>query len=100
METMIWKGKTLDTVGDLADTVFAIHRSGDKAEAERFMIEYRAVNPHADANVGYLSGYADVETMGVGSAPLRCEAPDLRLNHRNGPHPNLTEWGPEPSYRR
>lgn len=60
---MNWRGKDLATIGDLSDAVLAVARADDQAAADEFMAAYRAENPHADANVGYLSGYFDVDTM-------------------------------------
>lgn len=60
---MNWNGKSLDTIGDLSDAVLAIARSDDQAAADRFMAQYRAESEHADANIGYMSGYYDTDTM-------------------------------------
>jgi hypothetical protein len=60
---VIWAGKQLDTIGDLSEAVLAITRAGDRDAAQRFMQEYRAETPHADANIGYLSGYYDPPRM-------------------------------------
>lgn len=57
-----WRGKTLDTVGALSDMILLIYREGYEGEASAFMNAYRAINPHANANVGYLSGYYDRDT--------------------------------------
>lgn len=51
---MIWQGRELATTGDLIDAVAAV-RSGP--EAQEFLRAYRAVNPHAGENVGYVTGY-------------------------------------------
>lgn len=56
---MIWKGKALVTFGEIADAVAAC---ATPAEAQEFMTMYRAETQHADANVGYLSGYFDQAT--------------------------------------
>jgi len=34
-----------------------------KEEAAQFMEEYREITPHADENIGYMSGYYDNATM-------------------------------------
>ena len=57
---MIWNNKDLKTVRHLMDAMTAI----DSEEvAQEFMSLYRAGNPHADENIGYLTGYFDPETM-------------------------------------
>lgn len=60
---MNWDGRELDTIGDLSDVVLAITRAGDRDAAQRFMAQYRAETPHADINIGYLSGYYDPQRM-------------------------------------
>ena len=60
---MIWKGKNLDTIGQLFDAVYDIYKRKDYAEASDFMTHYRMVNPAADANIGYIAGYASAEDM-------------------------------------
>ncbi|MBS1983592.1 MAG: hypothetical protein JST16_05410 [Bdellovibrionales bacterium] len=57
---MIWKGKNLRTTADLADAIFKIT---DQIEAGEFMKLYRAENPNADDNVGYMSGSFGMEDM-------------------------------------
>lgn len=52
----VWKGKELPTIRDLMDAMFAIDHA---EEAAYFMAEYRKVNAHADANVGYVLGYVE-----------------------------------------
>jgi hypothetical protein len=53
--TFIWKGKRLDTVGDIVDAVYKIDTEAEGAE---FMRAYRAAEPqHADENAGYVIGY-------------------------------------------
>lgn len=52
---MIWKGNKLKTIGDLM--ILGIDKCETKEEASEFMRLYRAANPHADVNIGYLSGY-------------------------------------------
>lgn len=64
----VWGGKPLVTIGELNDAMYAIYKRGDQAEADRFMAEYRAYTEHADANIGYLTGYygaKDAEAMRV-----------------------------------
>lgn len=56
---LAWKGRELVTIGDIA---FAVTSCETRQEAEAFMAAYRIYTPHADANVGYLSGYEDRET--------------------------------------
>lgn len=58
---MIWKGNEIKTIGDLLDK--GINQCKTKEEAQEFMRLYREVNPHADENVGYLSGYFPPEEM-------------------------------------
>lgn len=50
---------TRQTIGDLLDAILAV---GSPDEAHEFMVAYRAENDHADANVGYLAGYCDIDT--------------------------------------
>jgi hypothetical protein len=56
---MIWKGKELKTIGDLMD--HGISKCTTREEAQEFMRQYRAETPHADSNIGYLSGYYSPE---------------------------------------
>lgn len=56
----IWKGQHLETIGQLLDAVVACET---REEAQEFMAVYRAVNEHADQNIGYIAGYTDRETM-------------------------------------
>lgn len=56
MTMLTWNDEAIENVGQLLDAMFAID---EPAEAERFMAEYRAVNDHADANVGYVLGYVE-----------------------------------------
>lgn len=58
---MHWKGHELVTIGDLMD--YGINACATREEAEEFMKQYRAEEPHAYANVGYLSGYFGPERM-------------------------------------
>jgi dihydroxyacid dehydratase/phosphogluconate dehydratase len=60
---MIWNGKELKTIGDLTDAIGSIAKTGSPAQAREFMVGYRQANEHADANVGYISGYFDRPTM-------------------------------------
>ena len=57
---MNWKGKSLETIGELTD---AIGKIETREEAEDFMREYRSENEFADANIGYLTGYFSMEKM-------------------------------------
>lgn len=52
---MIWKGRELRTIGELMTG--GIDQCATPDEAQAFMAAYRSVNPHADVNIGYLSGY-------------------------------------------
>lgn len=55
---MNWKGKEIETFGDLADAVLGIVKDGTEDDAKEFMQLYRAEEPEfADENVGYLAGY-------------------------------------------
>jgi hypothetical protein len=58
---MIWKGHELVTIGDLVN--HGIDACATREEAAEFMKQYRAENPYAYANVGYLSGYYGREDM-------------------------------------
>ena len=51
---MVWQGKLLKTYGDVTDALAGLQSAEDAAH---FMHLYRAANPHADTNVGYLTGY-------------------------------------------
>jgi hypothetical protein len=55
MQYMVWKNQPLITIGDLMDK--GIDQCETPDEAKDFMNQYRLVNPHADVNIGYLSGY-------------------------------------------
>jgi len=52
---LVWLDRPIITIGELFGAVSAIHTP---EEAELFMEAYRAVNEHADANVGYVIGYS------------------------------------------
>lgn len=58
---MNWKGHELITIGDLMN--HGIDACETREEAEEFMKQYRAEEPHAYANIGYLSGYFGRESM-------------------------------------
>ena len=60
---MNWKDKELGTIGDLLDACYEIISNGSREEASQFMEVYRTENEHADANIGYLSGYCDRDNM-------------------------------------
>lgn len=59
---MRWKGRDLETIGDLSTAVLDIVRNGTREDAEAFMEKYSAETPHAGVNVGYLAGYYDSAT--------------------------------------
>lgn len=50
----IWKGVNIEKLGQLVDAIGALQ---SREEAQDFIAAYRAVNPHADANAGYVTGY-------------------------------------------
>jgi len=58
---MEWKGRALKTIGDLM--THGIDKCATPEEAQEFMRLYRAETEHADANIGYLSGYYGAEKM-------------------------------------
>jgi hypothetical protein len=58
---MNWRGKEIETIGDLNDAVLAIAERGSRQEAQEFMRLYRAENEYAGRNVGYLAGYCGAE---------------------------------------
>lgn len=58
---MNWKGHELDTIGDLMR--HGIDACDTREDAQEFMSRYRAESEHADANIGYLSGYYGSEDM-------------------------------------
>jgi len=60
---MIWKGQTLDTIGQYLDAICAIYKKGDQQEAIEFTGLYLAENEYALENIGYISGYCEPETM-------------------------------------
>ncbi len=60
MSALIWKGKELKTMGEVCDAVTAV---SSKLEALEFMDAYRKISPHADANIGFASGFFDSATM-------------------------------------
>jgi hypothetical protein len=55
-----WKGKTLTTTGHIMD---AVNEINSPEEARQFMSAYRKATPHADENIGYMSGYFSSEKM-------------------------------------
>lgn len=57
---LIWKNKTLITIGDIGDALVALE---SPEEAREFMRVYSANTIHAYQNVGYVSGYYDLATM-------------------------------------
>lgn len=57
----VWKGKRVETWGDLGAAAAALRTQKEAAE---FMALYRKENPkYADANIGYLAGYYSQKTM-------------------------------------
>ena len=61
---MEWKGKTLETAGEIMDAVCLILKEDNPEEkAQEFMNIYRSENQYADENIGYMSGYYSAETM-------------------------------------
>ena len=51
-----WEGRSTATIGELLDEAARAEREG---KAAAFLDAYRATNPHADANLGYLIGYLE-----------------------------------------
>jgi hypothetical protein len=49
-----WKGKQVLTIGQIGDAACALTTPEEAAE---FLAAYKAVNQHAEANIGYLMGY-------------------------------------------
>jgi hypothetical protein len=62
-EPLIWHGRELVTYGDIGRAIDRIVLDGTKEDAKQFVEAYEAVNPNARANVGYLAGYYEPETM-------------------------------------
>lgn len=58
MANFVWKGKSLETYGDIMNAMQSIETPEEAAE---FMTAYRADDQHADHNVGYMLGYLDPE---------------------------------------
>ena len=58
----VFEDKEVNTVGELLDAAVESMRNGKAAE---FLAAYRAVNEHANANLGYVIGYC--------SDPLRSD---------------------------
>ena len=52
----VWKGKELKTVGQIME---AAARLKSLKEGQAFMKLARESSPHADANIGYCTGYLD-----------------------------------------
>lgn len=59
MTPLVWKGEEIGAMGEVIDAVCAC-RSPE--EAREFRDAYRAVNEHADENLGYMTGYLDAAT--------------------------------------
>lgn len=53
---LVWDGQDVVTIGELFDTA---GKAADEGRAAEFLKAYRAVNQHADANIGYVIGYAE-----------------------------------------
>lgn len=51
-----WEGRSAGTIGDLLKEACRAEREG---KASAFLDAYRATNPHADANLGYIIGYLE-----------------------------------------
>lgn len=51
---MKWKGKELETMGEIMKAVLSIT---DEEEAGKFMSAYKESSPHAKENIGYMTGY-------------------------------------------
>lgn len=51
---MKWKGKELETVGEIMNVVVSIT---EEKEASEFMSAYKEASPHAEENIGYMTGY-------------------------------------------
>jgi hypothetical protein len=60
---MKWKGKKLESMGDVMEAVAAIANQGDKKEADDFLREYLKETPHARSNIGYGAGYYNEQTF-------------------------------------
>lgn len=56
MADFMWDGAKLDTIRDLLDGASKAQREG---RAQEFLAAYRAVNEHADQNIGYILGYVE-----------------------------------------
>lgn len=56
---MVWKGRRLRNIAELMDD--GIDACLSIEEAREFMKLYREHTPSADENIGYISGYYDVE---------------------------------------
>lgn len=55
-----WKGKLIETIGDLGSACAALENAKEGGE---FFAAYLAVNVHAASNIGYVAGYFNRETM-------------------------------------
>ena len=64
MSKLIWKEREIKTLGGIGKAIEGILKSKDpQVEADAFMKLYRADTPHADENIGYISGYYDSDKM-------------------------------------
>lgn len=61
---IIWEGRELRTMGETMRAVLKIAQSGDRARAAAFMEAYEKITTPdiVRKNIGYASGYYDVET--------------------------------------
>lgn len=60
--TFEYKGKAIETVGDIGKAMFDIVENGTREDATEFMKAYAAVSEYAYENVGYISGYYSPDT--------------------------------------
>lgn len=59
-KTFVWKGKELNTLGDIVDAASALK---SRKQGAAFMAAYLKFTPHAYGNIGYAAGYCDAETQ-------------------------------------
>lgn len=74
-QPLVWKGETLDTLGQVMSAISKIVEAEDSIEAEQFLTVYAAVNPHAAENIGYGLGYLSHEQMVKGLALFKVTHP-------------------------
>ena len=59
-----WEGKEISDLQSLEEAMLEVYTSQDKERGQRFMDAYRVINPNADSNIGYMTGYyGDIEGM-------------------------------------